>query len=182
MLMKRLLLLVPILVVAACNDRDKTDVEMNAGVAFASAREALGTAWDSMSREASKITADSSKQALQEAQKQAEAMQAQLSKIEIKNPLSEAQMTAAKEQLTKIQAAMQVQNLREQSEAAVQKAIESGQVAQQKYEDASKQLAQLDSNYRDLRNRLDSAQSTYDQAASALSGALEKVKSLAGTK
>jgi len=180
--MKRLLLLVPVLVVAACNDRDKTDVELNAGVAWASAREALGTAWDSMSKEASKITVDSSKQALEAAQKQAEALQSQLSKIEIKNPLNEAQMKAAQDQIDKVKAAMEVQSLKEESEAAVQKAIESGKIAQQKYEDASKQLAEMDSQYRDLRTRLDQAQSMYDQAAASLSAAVDKVKSLAGTK
>jgi chromosome segregation ATPase len=181
--MKRLLVLTPLLLVlAGCNDRDETDVKLNAAVAFASAREALGTAWNSVAAEASKVTANSSKAALEQAKKQTAHLQAELSKIEIKNPLTEAQMSAAKEQMAKIQAALTLKNLQAESESAVQNAIATGKIAQQKYEDASKQLAQLDESYRDLKTRLDSAQTMYDNASSALNGAMAKVQELAGQK
>src|SRR5688572_10157994 len=104
--MKRLWLILPAVVAFGCNDRDETDVKMNAAVAFASAREAASRAWDSVSREAAKVTADSSRSALEKAKEQTARLQSELSKIEIKNPIDEAQMKAAQEQMAKIQAAL----------------------------------------------------------------------------
>lgn len=180
--MKRLLMLVPVALVLGCNARDKADVELNAAVAYNSAKEAIGTAWSSVSAEVGKVTADSSKKALEEARKQAENLQTELSKIEIKNPLSEAQMDVAREQIAKVNAALRLQNLKAQSEDAVQKAIDSGKVMQQSYEDASKRLAELDEDYRNLKGRMDEAQAAYDQAAMLLSQAVEKAKELSGIK
>lgn len=180
--MKRALLLLPIVFAVGCNDRDRTDVQLNAAVALTSAREAISTGWSSLSKEAARITADSSKSALEEARKQAAALQDHLSKVEIKNPFNEAQMDAAKGQMAKVDAALHLQELKEQSQQAVQNAIESGKVAQQQYESASKRLAELDTDYRELSLKLEAAQNMYDQASSALSTALEKAKSLAGMR
>lgn len=180
--MKRLWLILPAVVAFGCNDRDETDVKMNAAVAFTSAREAVATAWNSVSREASKVTSDSSRAALEQAKEQTSRLQKELSKIEIKNPIDEAQMKAAQEQMAKIQAAMTLKNLQEQSQQAVDNAIATGKIAQQKYDDASKSLAEVDANYRDLKNRLDSAQQMYDNAAAGLQGAVDKVRELAGAK
>ncbi|MBC8063572.1 MAG: hypothetical protein H7Y17_01980 [Chlorobia bacterium] len=177
--MKRLaLLMLPVLGLLGCNDRDETDVKLNAAVALTSAREAISTAWSSAMTEAGKITANSSKAALERAKAQTARLQAELSKVEIKSPINEAQMKAAQEQMAKIQAAMNLKSLQEESEQAVQNAISTGRIARQKYEDASKQLAQLDANYQDLKARLDSAQSTYDQASGAWSLAVAKVQEL----
>lgn len=181
--MNRIAILIPIALVAfGCNDRDATDVKLNAAVALASAREAVATAWNSAMTEAGKVTSNSSKAALEQAKEQTARLQSELSKIEIRNPIDQAQMDAAQQQMEKIQAALTVKNLREQSENAVQNAIATGKIAQQKYEDASRQLAELDANYRDLKERLDSAQATYDRAASMFQGALDKVRELSGSK
>ena len=177
--MNRLGLLALVLIfVAGCNDRDETDVKLNAAVAYTSAKEAFSTAWTSLSTEAAKITASSSRTALRAAQSQAELLQRQLSKIEVKSPIDQAKLDAAQSQLEKIQAAMNIQDLKKQSEDAVQKAISTGQVAQQKYEDASAKLAELDASYKDLKVKLDQAQQMYDTASAALTGAMERVKQI----
>lgn len=176
--MKRLALLVPLALALGCNDRDQTDVKINAAVALASAKEAVSTAWNSAMREASKVSASSSKAALEQAKTQTERVQKELGKIEVKSPLTEAQMKAAKEQMAKIQAAMNLKNLREQSEQAVANAMATGKIAEQQYEQASQALARIDAGYRDLKERLDSAQSMYDQASAALNNAVAKVREL----
>lgn len=179
-LMKSVALLIPLALVIGCNDRDATDVKINAAVALTSAREAISTAWNSAMREAGKVTASSSQSALEEAKAQTAKVQQQLSKIEIKNPLDEAQMKAVQSQMDKIQAAMNLKNLRQESEQAVANAMATGKIAEQQYEDATNALARIDAGYRDLKTRLDSAQSMYDQASSVWSGAVAKVKELGG--
>lgn len=179
--MKRLALLIPLAFVIGCNDRDSTDVKINTAVAITSAREAISTAWNSAMREAGKVTASSSQAALEEAKAQTAKLQDQLSKIEIKNPLDEAQMKAVQTQMDKIQAAMSLKNLRQESEQAVANAMATGKIAEQQYEQASQALARIDAGYRDLKEKLDSAQFVYDQASSAWSGAVDKVKHLGGS-
>ncbi len=176
--MKRIPILLVSLVAISCTDRETTDVQLNSAVALASAREAISTAWTAASRESTKITANSSKAALEEAQRQTARLQSELGKIEVKSPLNEAQTKAMQDQMAKIQAAMNVQDLKTQSEQAVANAIASGKIAQQKYEDASRELARLDASYRDLTVRLDAAQNLYDQASSSLANALEQVRQL----
>ncbi len=180
MVMKFWAFLVPVVLLAGCNERDQTDVKLNAAVAFASAREAVSTAWNSAMREASKVSASSSNAALKEAKAQTSKLQEQLSKIEVKNPLDKAQMSAVESQMKKIQAAMNLKNLQEQSQQAVANAMATGKIAEQQYEDATKALARIDSGYRDLKVKLDSAQSLYDQASASLTNALGKVRELGG--
>lgn len=179
--MKRIwLFALPAIALVGCNDRDETDVKLNTAVAYTSAREALSTAWNSVSSQAAKITASSSRTALEAAKKQAEHLKEELSKIEIKNPIDQAKLDAAQNQLEKVQAAMNLQELQKQSEDAVQKAIAAGQIAQMKYEDASRKLAEMDADYRGLKTKLDQAQQMYDTASAALAGAVERVKQAAG--
>lgn len=166
--------------IVGCNDRDSTDVKLNAAVAFTSARQAVYTAWSSVSAEAAKLTASSSRAALEEGKKQASNLQSQLSKIEIKNPIDQAQLDAAQNQLEKIQAAMNVQDLRKQSEDAVNSAIATGQIAKMKYDEASQKLAEMDASYKNLQSKLAEAQATYDAASATLSASLDKVKQLGG--
>ena len=170
--------MIPLVLAIGCNDRDQTDVKINTAVALASAKEAVSTAWTSALREASKVSASSSKAALEQAKAQTEKLQNELGKIEIKNPLTEAQMQAAKEQMSKIQAAMNLKNLREQSEQAVANAMATGKIAEQQYEQASQALARIDEGYRDLKERLDSAKSMYDQASATLNSAVARVREL----
>jgi chromosome segregation ATPase len=174
------LLTLGLIVLAGCNDRDSTDVKLNAAVAFTSAREAVSTAWSSVSMEAAKLTASSSRAALEEAKKQASNLQSQLSKIEIKNPIDQAQLDAAQNQLEKIQAAMNVQDFRKQSEEAVNSAIATGQIAKLKYDEASQKLVEMDATYKDLQTKLAQAQSTYDAASATLSASINRVKQLGG--
>ena len=181
--MKTWILLSATLVFAVgCNDRDRTDVELNAAVAWTSAREAVSTAWSSMSKEAAKITADASKSTLEAVRRQAESAQDRLSKMDLKNPFEVAQMDVAKGQIEKVDAAMTLQDLQEQSKLAVQKAIESGRLVQQNYEEASKRLAEMDATYRSLQDKLVVAQGTYEQASNVLRSALDRASELVNSK
>jgi len=161
-----------------CNERDQADAKLNAGVALASARNAASIAWRSFSEEASKVTATSSRAALEEAKRKTAEWQRELAKVKIESPLSEAQAKAAREQMAKIEAALNLQKLQAQSREMVDKAIESGKIAKQNYDDASRQLAEVDEGYRNLKERLADARAAYDTAAARLKESLRSVREL----
>lgn len=164
--------------VFGCTDREKADVQVNAAVAWASAREAASTAWSAFSREFAKVSSESSRTALEAAKKQGEALQRQLAEVKVESPLTAAQGDAVRAQMEKIEAALTVKNLQEQSQTAVQNAIAAGTIAKDNYEAASLKLSELSDSYRELQQKLESAKSTFDQASKQTDKALNQVREL----
>ena len=115
---------------------------------------------------------------MDEARRKTAEWQRELSKIKVESPLSEAQAKAAREQMAKIEAALNLQNLQTQSRALVDKAMESGKIAKQSYEDASQKLAEIDEGYRNLKERTADARFAYEEAARRLNESLKSVREL----
>lgn len=166
------------LAIVGCNERDRSDAQMNAGIALATAKNAASIAWRSFSDEASKVTAESGRPALEKAKQQTAEWQRELSKVKIESPLTKAQADAARAQMAKIQAALNLQNLQAQSKEMVEKATQSGKVAKQGFEDASRKLAEIDEGYKNLRARTEDARAAYDQAAKRLRESMESLREL----
>ncbi len=157
--MKKLLFAALVLAAVVGCEPKQQDAAMAAGQ---SAWKKAGESWDTVYKQAAKLTADSSAAALKAAREQLVKAQASLKDNE--------QVKALQDQIARIDAAIDVQKIKADLEAKVEEAKQAKENATKTVDDIQTKLHQADQAYQSLEAKLADAQKAYDSAAAKISG------------
>lgn len=158
--MKGLFAMIAIVSVAGCTVRDRNDA-IDQGAAITkrvvnTTVSAASEAWDRASAEAKKLTPESGKEALRSAE---QGLEEAKEKLQPGKRLDE-----AKAEIARLRAAIDIDRLHHEMDEKVDEAAKLRANAGKSLEDVRDRLDAADHDYRDLNEKLASAQRAYDAA------------------
>jgi chromosome segregation ATPase len=181
--------LLTLLVLTGCQSDDRDAAMAQGEAAMAHGEAALTkvkgiakTAWLSASQEAQRLSTDSSRAAIESARQKLAEAQAELANLKMPSKVDALRIANLEEQAARLEAALDVQKLREQLDAKVQQAMATKQNVEQTADDVKNRLAEADRTYQDLRKQLDQAQREYDSAAQRVDDIRQKLGELGGVQ
>ena len=167
-----------IVLATGCEKKDQDAALAQGQVAFSKAKQMAGGFWKSACAEADKLSADSGKSALESAKTQLESARDRLSHIQAPSELDGLKMDSVKEEIQRLQAALTVQNIKEETDRRVKDAMTWKENAEKTVDEVKAKLAQADAEYQDLQKKLHDAQATYDDASTKVKETTQKIQSL----
>ena len=160
-------------------DKKSQDAGLAQGqAAVAKAGDLAGTAWKSAKDQAARLTSDSGKSAIEAAEAQLVALRDKLSSIKTPSVLDSLRLDSIKEEIQRLQAALELQNLKKEMDIRVKNAMTMKGNAEKSYHDVRNKLTQVDAEYQDLQKKLHSAESAYDNAAEKVKETTQKIQAL----
>lgn len=157
-----------------CKAEDQDRVVEQGRQVLASAKSAIGNAFGSLMQQAGKLDPQSPQKALTAARDKAIDLQKQLSSIKAPTSLDSLHLEAVTDQIDRLKAALTVQNLQNEWDAALKKANEGKNLAQDKIAETAKSLREADAKFRDIDDKLDAAKKAYATASDKVSETLGK--------
>lgn len=172
-----------LVLLAGCAVPSREDVEKDVQArlestkqeAVKSASQMAQRAWDSAQREASKLTAESSEKALLEAKKSLVKVQNELANAKIPGPEGNGQRRLVDEQISRLNAALDLKNVQSQLDQAVEKAKALPVNAQKTDAEIRAKLAAADREYRKLQAEYQRAQDGLKSAERTLTEIQQKM-------
>lgn len=159
---------------AGCKSEDQDRVVEQGRHAFESAKSSLSDAFASLERQWQKLDLHSSSDALAAAHDKAVELEKQLANVKAPSSVQSLHLEAVKAQIDRLEAAITVQKLQAEWDAAVKKAAEGKDLAQEKIAETSKTLRDADANFKALDDKLSAAKKAYQTAADKVSETLGK--------
>lgn len=142
--------------------------------AVAKARGAIKSACDSLTSEAQKLNSHSPEKALVAAKEKAQDLQKQLSEIKTPTPIESLHLETVREQIQRLDAAINAQAIRRQWETVLKEANRGKELAAGDIEKARRSLRDTNPQFKELDDKLLEAERAYKNAGNRLSEALSR--------
>jgi chromosome segregation ATPase len=163
---------------AGCEKKDQ-DAALDQGRVVVSRAADLATgAWKSALAQASKLSADSAKPALESAKAQLERAKSKLSEIKMPSGLDHLKLASIQEELSRLEAALNVQKLKSEMDERVDAAMKTKENAEKTIGEVRQTLAKADAEYQDMQKKLKDAQEAYESASAKVKETSQKIQSL----
>jgi len=163
-------------ITVGCKQEDQDKIVAQGKQAISSAEKAVGDAVGSLMSQVSNIDWKSSSEAIEKAKRKALDVEKSLNEIHAPTSIDQLHLEAVKEQVTRLEAALTVKNLQSEWDAAVKKAGEGKDLAEDRVKEVGEKLRETDREFRDLDDKLQSAKKAYQAASDKVDETLSKVR------